>query len=730
MKVSELWLRTLINPTMPIEKIGEHITFAGVEVDSTDTIELLFPEETSEKRIKEDHSNKEKQSNSTSPQDMVLTLKTPANRGDCLSMEGIAREVSALTKLPYHAVQFKVSVPKIVDLFPIHVEAQQACPRYLGRIIQNINSKAQTPHWMQNRLHSAGIRSISPVVDVTNYVMLEMGQPLHAFDLTELDSEIVVRFAKQGEKITTLDGNEIELRNDTLIIADKQKPQAIAGIIGGNDSAVTESTQNIFLECAYFDPINIRFSARQFGLRTDSSIRFERGVDPNLQTRAIERATQLLEKIVGGNVGPIIDKTDARALPISPTIALRREKLSKLLGALISDNDIKDILDRLEMSYVPQDYGFEITIPSFRVDIDREEDLIEEILRIYGLNRIPSIVPVAQLNFCAIPENKLSPARIKQTLSSRGYLEAITYSFVSKELVELLSLRQPCLELANPISSDMSVMRNSLWPGLIQTLLHNKNRQQDRIRLFEMGACFIRHNNHNNRNNKTRDNKENVNETWEERNMLGGICSGPVNNEQWGVKQRTNDFYDVKADIESLLELTKHPLEFDFRPLESSVLHPGQSAEIWLRDPDKSDEPIGVLAALHPRIVKGLDLPNQDTVIVFELELDRLLAKTRPKFQEFSKYPAIRRDIAVIVGKDVLAEDLKSAIVKVAGPLLREVILFDVYQGKGIDPASKSVALGLILQDTSRTLIEDQVNDVVEKVLKSLKQEYHAILRE
>lgn len=717
MRVSEHWLRTFINPHLTIKKIGELLTLAGVEVDSIEKIELLFPKTPKHHKEKVVQININKENNSAlhDISDTVVALKTPANRGDCLSMEGIAREVSALTREPYTSAQIKPSIPKIVDFFPIRIDSQNACPRYIGRIIQNINPNAATPEWMQNRLQSAGLRPISPVVDVTNYVMLELGQPLHAFDLTEIDSEIIVRFAKKGERIITLDHLEIELNEKTLVVADKSKPLAIAGIIGGVSSSVSEKTENIFLECAYFDPVTIRFTARHFGFRTESSIRFERGVDHNLQTRAIERATELLESIVGGNIGPLIEKSAVPYLPVMPTVLLRRERLKHLLGLSIQDHEIKDILNRLEISYLQTEDGFLVTVPSFRVDLGQEEDIIEEIIRIYGYHHVPTKMPTVSAHFWPVPEDRNSPQRFKQELSSRGYCEVITYSFVSPELIKLIYPDQKALELENPISSDMAAMRNGLWPGLIQTCLYNQRRQQERIRIYEMGTCFF----------QEEPDKTGKELMWVERQIFSGLCSGPEFAEQWGTQPRICDFYDVKADLEALFSITGHEVFFKFMPASHPALHPGQTAAVYLKD-----KKIGWIASLNPKLLKQLDWQGLGNIIVFELNADELFNKTVPQFKEYSKYPAIRRDIAIVVDKNIMASDLKSAIVKEAGALLRDVLIFDVYQGKGISLGSKSIALGLILQHPSRTLVDFEVNEVVEKVLNTLKLEFHAQLRE
>lgn len=680
MKVSELWLKTFINPPISTEELAEQLTMAGVEVDG---IEKAGTEEN----------------------DAIFTLKTPANRGDCLSMEGVAREVSALNQMPYRVLAFNTEIPKIKDQFPVQLEAKEACSQYAGRILQNINADAETPTWMQERLQHAGIRCISPVVDVTNYVMLELGQPLHAFDLDKLSKGIVVRFAKPQEKILTLDEAEVNLTGDTLIIADAKEPLAIAGVIGGMASSVTPKTTNLFLESAYFNPIHIRQASQRLKIRTESSIRFERGIDPNLQVRALERASQLLYEIVGGNLGPIVTQTNATHLPKSHPIFLRRSKIQNILGVTLSDQEIVDILRRLEMELSSHAEGFEVTVPAFRVDISQEEDLIEEIARIYGYQKFPNTIPISGFEFETIPETKIPIHCIKQAFVDRGYCETITYSFVSEDLQQMLAPNIPSLKLSNPISAEMSNMRTSFWPGLIQVALHNQRRQQSRLRLFEVGSLFLEQNQH-----------------WHEKNVLSGLCSGALYKEQWGSSKREIDFFDVKGDLETIFALTRDG-QFQFKPAQHPVLHPSQTAEIL-----RGTESLGYVGLLHPKILKALEL--EGPIFLFELELEFLLQREMPQFKEFSKYPSIRRDLAILVKNTVLASDLKAAVMRAGGPLLKEAYVFDIYQGKGIDPGSKSVALGLILQHPSQTLVETEVNGLVKKILETLETEFQASLRE
>lgn len=686
MKVSESWLRSFVNPPQNIQELALQMTQNGLEVDSV-----------------------EEEPGSSGKKEWVLTLKVAANRGDFLSMEGVARFVAALHHLPYQRISFKTVIPQISKVFQVSIKAGAACPRYCGRIIQNLIEEHKTPSWMKERLELAGIRSVSPVVDVTNYVMLELGQPLHAFDLEKLDKELIIRLAKKNEKMTLLDGTELSLTEDDLVIADATNPVALAGVMGGASSSVTNSTRTIFLESAYFDPIHIRTTAKRHGLRTDSSIRFERGVDPGLQIRALERATQLLNDIASGNVSPIIEICDEVTLPKNKKILLRSSRIKQILGISLSRHEIQHLLKFSEIELEPEqnkEGEFRISVPSFRVDLLQEEDIIEEIACLYGYEKIPSHLPTSTLEIPTPIQGKIPLERIRQCLISRGYYEAITYSFISKEKAELFAPNEKSLELSNPISNEMAVMRTSLLPGLFSAALYNQDRQLDRIRLFEVGRIFLE--------------KEGQHQ---EKNILGGVCLGSLYKEQWGIKQQEADFFDIKGDLESLLSMELHSLPFSFKESHLEVLQPGKGADIFC-----GGIFVGFIGVIHPKILKTLDL--RSNAVAFELDLDKISETKTPQFQEISKYPAIRRDIALIVSKEISSAMLKESVIKRAGPLLKEVSIFDVYEGKGIASGSKSVALGLLLQHPSRTLVESEVTEVVEGILKTLKDQFSAVLRE
>lgn len=703
MKVSELWLKTFIDLPFSTEEWALQLTNAGLEVDNLEMVEAEAGSEAHAKKVNEAEKNQEKKQKK---KDAIITLKIPANRGDCLSMEGVARELAALNQMDYHPIPLHTNIPNINSMLDIHLNAGESCPQYVGRIIQNFNPEIPTPDYIQERLEKAGIRSISLVVDILNYVMLELGQPLHAFDLNTIDSEINIRYARTNEEITLLDGKLVKLTPDILVIADKTKPMAIAGVMGGLHSSVSPKTTTLFLESAYFNPIHIRQMAKLLGLRTESSIRFERGVDFALQNRAIERATQLIVEIAGGNVGPTLEKSIAENLPLPTLIFLKRSSIQKILGVSFRDEELQNYLRRLGLEVLPTLEGFEIKVPTFRIDINQEEDVVEEIARMFGLHKLPNQIPVCAFEFNPISENQLKESDIKTVLINRGYNEAITYSFIDPKLLDLFNPNSSALTLSNPISSAMATMRVSLLPGLLEALQYNQRRQQPRIKLFEMGNCFIQ------------DNQQLI-----QKKMLAGLCFGGVFPEQWGSKPREFDFYDLKGDIENLLSRSGKLNSVQFKACQSPYLHPEQAAEIIFEG-----SLIGTLGLLHPRILKERDISGN--VVAFELEVEKLLSKSLPQFQEISKYPSIRRDIAIIVKKNVLADDLKSTIINTAGSLLKEIKIFDIYEGKGIESGSKSVALGLILQHPTRTLIESEVNEHVEKILQALHHQYQAILRD
>jgi phenylalanyl-tRNA synthetase beta chain len=638
--------------------------------------------------------------------DRSLELKLTPNRGDCLGLAGVAREVGVLNQTPLKGPAPISVAPAIQESFPIEILAPEACPRYAGRVVRNIDSAAQTPLWMKERLRRSGLRGIHPVVDITNYVMLELGQPMHAFDLARLQGGIQVRRAREGEAITLLDGQELRLNPDTLVIADHTQAVAMAGIMGGAGSAVTSETQDIFFESAFFSPDALAGQARRYRLQTDSSYRFERGVDFELQVRAIERATERLVGICGGQPGPVSEQCSRARLPQRQAIQLRAARIRRLLGMEFAAGRVEEILRQLGMEVRTEDAeGWRVTPPSFRFDISMEADLIEEVARVGGYNAIPSHCPKAALTMRPRPEGRIDLSTLRGVLAARGYQEAITYSFVDPVLQGHLDPQQQAIALANPIASDMAVMRTSLWPGLIGALLYNRNRQSNRIRLFETGLVFRRENGE-----------------IHQQPVIGGVASGFAYPEQWGSTRREMDFADLKGDVESLLAVTGRSGEFEARPTEHPALHPGQSAVI-----EVNGKRIGLLGALHPSIAKELDLPQG--AFLFQLDLGGITTGQIPRFSPLSKFPLVRRDIALVVDRSISTGELIRCIQQAAPCDLKDLVLFDLYLGEGIDSKKKSLALGLIFQGASSTLIDTEVNTLVEGLVSRLEQELGATLR-
>ncbi|WJG07947.1 phenylalanine--tRNA ligase subunit beta [Aliiglaciecola sp. LCG003] len=641
--------------------------------------------------------------------DVTIEVDLTPNRADCLGIRGLAREVGVLNQV--EVIQPAVAEVKhsITDTRAIQLDAPQACPRYLGRVIKNINLDAKSPLWMQEKLRRSGIRSIDPVVDITNYVLLELGHPMHAFDNDKLHGNVVVRFAKENECLTLLDGEEVKLNSNTLVIADQQKALAMAGIFGGLDSGVTESSRDIFLESAFFAPDAIMGKARQYGLHTDASHRYERGVDPQLQRTAMERATQLLLDIVGGEAGPITEGCSEQHIPAEKAVELRSTRLERVLGIKIDPAQVTDILTRLGLGVEQHQDKWQVSVPAYRFDISIEEDLIEEVARVYGYNNIPEISPVADLKMSVHREQNLTFDRLKQSLVERDYQEAITYSFIDPKVQKALFPEIDGLALPHPISSDMSVMRVSLWIGLLQSVSYNQKRQQTRVRLFETGLRFIP-----DQSEKTGVRQEAV---------VAGVICGNRNNEHWGLEDRSVDFYDIKADVEALLATTSDGNAFRFEAAQHSALHPGQSAAIY-----RNDTLVGYVGAVHPKYSKELGLNGK--TFVFELDYAAIGVKKLPLAEEISKYPANRRDIAVVVEEDKVVGEILSYIEKFGGNQLVGLNLFDVYRGKGIEAGYKSLAISLILQDQTRTLEESDIQAVVEDILSHLSERFGATLRD
>jgi phenylalanyl-tRNA synthetase beta chain len=641
--------------------------------------------------------------------DVTIEVDLTPNRADCLSIAGLAREIGVLNRCEVQAPQWAPVTASCDAVFPITVTAAEACPRYLGRVIKGLNVKAATPLWMQEKLRRCGMRSIDPIVDVTNYVLLEFGQPMHAFDLAKLDSGLQVRMAVAGEKLTLLDESEVSLNPDTLVIADGSGPLAIAGIFGGLHSGVSTETQDILLECAFFSPLSIKGRARSYGLSTDSSHRFERGVDSQLQQQAMDRACRLLLDICGGEAGPVIEVVSEAQLPKPERITLRRDKLTRVVGIAFDDAVVTDILNRLGLNVTLNAEGWQATSPSWRFDLAIEEDLIEEVARIYGYNNIPNLPPMAHLVMNKQLEADLPLKRARHLLVDRGFQEAITYSFVEPKAMSLLFPSHEPIILPFPISADMSAMRVSLWPGLINAVVYNQNRQQGRVRLFENGLRFVK--------------DETAENGIRQEPLLAGVISGNLADEHWSIPSRASDFFDLKGDVEALLELTGEAHRFSFVAAEHSALHPGQSAQV-LRD----GHPIGWIGVIHPSLEKKLGLKSK--VVLFELELNALLKTRIPSAGEISRFPANRRDLALVVDMAVSAADILQTAKKIGGNQIVGINLFDIYQGPGVPEGKKSLAISLVLQDTQRTLEDKEIADTIANVVEALRTEYNASLRD
>lgn len=635
--------------------------------------------------------------------DHCLDVHLTPNRGDCLSIKGLARDIAAITQQTLNEPTVLKQPAVIEDKIKINIAAIEGCPLYVGRIIRNINTQAKTPLWMQERLRRSGVRSIHPVVDITNYVMLELGQPLHAFDLKHLNHEVCVRYAKAQERITLLDGKNVELDSTTLVIADTHQVLAIAGVMGGVDSSVTSDTQDVFLESAFFMPACIAGRARQYGLTTDSAYRFERGVDPAMTVLALERATQLLSDLVGGQAGPVLQVVSNTQT--KPPITFRPAHLQKFLGFSLDNERIASIFASLGIKVQHKDTQvWQVTAPTWRFDLNLEVDLIEELARIYGYQHIPVSLPRSPLTFAAQPETQLSLTRLQDLLVDRGYQEAINYSFTAPKLQQTLVPDLTAISLLNPISSELSVMRTSLWPGLLNTLRYNQQRQQLRCRFFETGVCF-----------------QLQEESLEQREYLAAVASGSQLPEQWGVANTPLDFFTMKSDLEALLSLTaKHDIQF--MPGTHPALHPGLSSNL-----QREGHTIGYFGALHPKITTELDLMGP--IFCFEIETAAIDTRELPQFKAFSKFPMVRRDISFWIDKKYPAQTILQCVNQKAGELLQHAFFFDVYFAEQA-PQKRSLALALCWQHSTRTLVDAEVDDLMQKVIDLLQQRFAIQLRD
>ncbi len=670
MQFSEKWLREYVNPSLNSEELAHALTMAGLEVEGMGPV----------------------------ADDTLLALKLTPNRSDCLSISGIAREVAAITGATLKLPETTTVVVKGSAQKQVQVDEPAACPRYCGRLVNGVKAQAKTPDWMVRRLEGSGLHSISAIVDITNYILLETGQPLHAFDAAKLQGDIRVRFAKKNEKLTLLNQQVVEMQPDMLVITDNSGAVALAGIMGGAPTAVSDTTTDIFLESAFFSPAVIAGQGRCLGLSTDSSYRFERGVDYGNTRLALERATALIQEICGGEACPVTEVIGT--LPERKPVRLRLSRLTAVLGILVDATTVAKLFDRLGLSHKKSADAFEATPPSYRFDISCEEDLIEEIARLHGYDNIPAIAPHADLLMLPASETALKRAWLRDTLAASGYQEIASYSFVDESWERGLLGNTAPIVLKNPIASNMSVMRSGLWGGLLDVLIYNLNRKQERMRLFEIGAAYF----------KTRDGYNEV-------SRISGLAYGDVMPEQWGATAREADFFDVKAEVDRLTSgravyvAAQHP-----------ALHPGQSAQVML-----DGKAIGWLGKLHPRWQQHYQLPR--SAVLFELDSEPLLRRNLPQYAEVPKFPPVRRDMAVIVDEKIPVQALIDTMLAAKIPLVSEIALFDVYRGKSIAENKKSLAFLVLMQDNQKTLTDAEADEVMAKLLNSIARQHDAQLR-
>ena len=641
--------------------------------------------------------------------DNILELDLTPNRSDCLSIRGLAREVAVLNQCELNIPAIEPVAAAHTESLPVTLNAGSACPRYVGRIIKGLNPSAESPLWLVEKLRRAGIGSLGPVVDVTNYVLLELGQPMHAFDLAKVNGGIEVRFAKAGEQLELLNDQTIKLNDDSLVIADSQGPLALAGVMGGNASAVSDETSDILLESAFFAPIAIAGKARSFGLHTDSSHRFERGVDYNLQNLAIERATALILEICGGSASEVFGAVIEAELPKAPTITLNKARLTTLLGLELADSEIVRLITGLGLTLLDEsDQGWQFEVPSYRFDLAIEADLVEELARLYGYDKLPTRTPNFAVSLPATPEAAISARELNSALVNRGYREAITYSFVDPKAHAEFTNGTP-VALKNPISADMAEMRTSLLPGLMQALKYNLNRQQTRAQLFETGLVFAPSEGEGN---------------YPQTRHIAGLRFGSRLPQAWCQGKDKCDFYDMKADVEALVGATRNAAAWQFTAAKEAprYMHPGQTAEVSYQG-----QVVGYVGAIHPATLKALDCAGP--VFVFELELEHLLEGAVPAFKPLSRFPAVARDIAVVVAESVDANTLMATIRAAAGEHLKAVALFDVYAGAGVEEGAKSLAFNLSFQHSERTLTDDEIQQAMDAIVQALADNHAAKLR-
>ncbi len=639
--------------------------------------------------------------------DHVLDIDLTPNRADCFSVLGVARELSVLNKLPLSEPSIATVTPVIDDVLPINLKNPEACSRYCGRVIRNINSASTTPLWMAERLRRSGIRTLHPVVDVMNYVMLELGQPMHAFDLNQVKGEVSVRFSNESEHLELLDGQKINLSEKVLVIADKEKPLAMAGIMGGAESAVQAHTKDVFLESAYFNSVIVAGVARKYGLFSDSSQRFERGVDPYLQMKALERATALILSISGGEAGPVIESFVMEHIPEKNIFSFDTAKVKKITGLTIAQEEMKSLLEGIGIIILEEKQGIlKVEAPTHRFDIQQDVDLVEEIIRLYGYDNLKSQPMNAVVQAGEASANERTAQQLATWFRNRGYNETISYSFVDPELQQAIYPQHEFMQLLNPISSELSQMRVGMWPGLIASMIYNIHRQQNAVKFFEIGVVF------------------DVNRgQLQERACIAGLLMGEQGNANWSETTRYFDFFDLKGDLQALLSLLKIE-QVEFIPAANEALHPGQSAQIILHG-----QHAGWIGVLHPKLMDALDL--QHDVILFEINLAALANARASRYQVISKYPQIRRDLSFLVDRQVNAMQIEQVVrASVKENWLKSFDVFDVYMGNGIPDGKKSLAIAMTLQDDNRTLVDAEINSLISAIIKTLQNEFSIILRE
>jgi phenylalanyl-tRNA synthetase beta chain len=634
--------------------------------------------------------------------DTIVTLKITPNRADCLSIAGIAQDVAAITGAPLVLPEVSATPVTFDGVRLVRVDDPEACPRFCGRLIEGIDPKAPSPSWMVQRLARSGIRSISAVVDITNYVMLELGQPLHAYDDRLLDGSIVVRFADEGEKLTLLNGQVLNLTADLLLVADEKKPLGLAGIMGGEHSAIADDTTRVYLEGAFWSPAVIQGKMRRLGFTSDAGYRFERGVDFGGCARAVERATQLVIEVCGGRAGPLTDAVAPTLLPTRAPVRVRSARIERLLGTAIPDSVVADVFTRLGLPFTREGADFVVTPPSRRFDLSIEEDFVEEVARIHGYDNIPATPRAHVDRMLPDPEGARPRRAVKRMLVDLDWQEVVTFSFVSSKTEADLDQDARPIKVLNPIAAHLDVMRTSLLPGLIETMRTNVNRRMPRVRIFEVGRVFTRGNSH-----------------YEQPLRVGGLAFGPVRPEQWGEPVRDVDFFDVKGDLEALAA----PRRLTTEPFAHPALHPGRSARVAI-----DGKPAGWMGELHPRLLRVFDLPKAP--IVFEIELAALLEASVPQGQAVPRVPVVRRDLAIVVDEELPAQALLDALDAARPPHVISLSLFDVYRGPGLTDGRKSLAILVLMQDTSRTLTDADIDATADLLVSVARDKFGGTLRQ